>query len=141
MFHLVNTSDNLVSHEMQESFDRDGVICVRGILDPDLLNLIDDETTKIILHEREKIEAKDKSKRSHGKAPKQFFTVNQGVIFSPVDGNSNSDTSPFVKLAILSKIPEFVANLLNFDCDKGTNETLRILRDIFLAKDEEEYVC
>jgi len=141
IFHLVNKSDNLVSYEMQESFDRDGVICVRGLLDPDLINLIDDETTKIILHEREKIEAKDKSKRSHGKAPKQFFTVNQGVIFSPVDGNSNSDTSPFVKLAILSKIPEFVANLLNFDCDKGTNETLRILRDIFLAKDEEEYVC
>ena len=44
--HLANKSDgNLVSREMQESFDRDGVICVRGLLNTELLNIIDDETT------------------------------------------------------------------------------------------------
>ena len=146
IFHFDDQCDTLVSREMQESFDRDGVIAVRGLLDPALLSALDDATKKITSHQRKKNEAKNKEKpkvlTGRKKAPKQFFTVNQGTIFTPVDdGNSTSNTSPFVEVAMTSKIPRIIANLLKFDCDTCTNKTLRILRDIFLAKDEEEYVC
>ena len=160
-----NDDYNLVSQEMQESFDRDGVIAIRGLLDLDLLRLIDYTTADIISKEKEKIKAKEKKKpkllTGRKKTPKQFFTVNQGAIFSsfssPIDDENNStsttstssDTvSPFIKIAMLSKIPRVVANLLHFDSDSDetcgsakSNKTLRILRDIFLAKDEEEYIC
>jgi len=145
--------NNLVSKEMRAAFDRDGVIAVRGILDPALLSAMDDATQKIVSKEKEKENAKTKRKpkllTGREKAPKQFFTVNQGAIFSSVeDGGGNStvvsDDSPlFVKVAMMSKIPHVIAGLLDFDCDTciHANKTLRILRDIFLAKDEEEYVC
>ena len=160
-----NDDYNLVSQEMQESFDRDGVIAIRGLLDLDLLRLIDYTTADIISKEKEKIKAKEKKKpkllTGRKKTPKQFFTVNQGAIFSsfssPIDDENNSTStpstssdiiSPFIKIAMLSKIPRVVANLLHFDSDSDetcgsakSNKTLRILRDIFLAKDEEEYIC
>ena len=146
IFHVDNQLDNLVSGEMQESFDRDGVIAVRGLLDPALLSGLDDATKKLTSQQREKNEAKNKEKpkvlTGRKKAPKQFFTMNQGTIFSPFDdGNSTYNTSPFIEVAMMSKIPRIIASLLHFDCDTCTNKTLRILRDIFLAKDEEEYVC
>jgi hypothetical protein len=162
-----NDIDNLVSQEMHESFDRDGVIAIRGLLDLDLLRLIDETTADIISKEKEKINAKEKKKpkvlTGRKTNPKQFFTVNQGAIFSsPIDDENNSTStastssdaiSPFVKIAMLSNIPRVVANLLHFDsysdsdfddtCGSANNnnKTLRILRDIFLAKDEEEYIC
>ncbi|VEU42583.1 unnamed protein product [Pseudo-nitzschia multistriata] len=139
---------NLVSEEMQEAFDRDGVIAVRGLLDPALLSALDDATQMIVSRQKEKDKAKSKTKpkvlTGRKKAPKQFFTVNQGTIFSSVDGgNSTSVDSPFVKVAMTSKIPQVIAGLIGFDCEtcEHANKTLRILRDIFLAKDEEEYVC
>eukprot|EP00536_Pseudo-nitzschia_multiseries_P008326 jgi/Psemu1/287710/fgenesh1_pg.210_\ len=140
---------NLVSEEMREAFERDGVIAVRGLLDPDLLSSLDDATQRIVSRQKQKEKARSRTKpkllTGRQKAPKQFFTVNQGKIFSAVDGggNSTSEHSPFVEVAMASKIPRVIASLLRFDCETCVhrNKTLRILRDIFLAKDEEEYVC
>lgn len=150
IFQIDYQNDELVSPEMQEAFDRDGVIAIRGLLDLDLLKLLDDTTTNMILKKKENIKTKEKKKprvlTGRKKNPTQFFTVNQGAIFSSlIDKNSTvstSDVSPFVKVAMMSSIPRVVANLLHFDdCDACANKTLRILRDIFLAKDGEEYVC
>mmetsp|Transcript_49553 Transcript_49553/g.55340 ORF Transcript_49553/g.55340 Transcript_49553/m.55340 type:complete len:461 (+) Transcript_49553:12-1394(+) len=150
IFQIDYQNDELVSPEMQEAFDRDGVIAIRGLLDLDLLKLLDDTTTNMILKKKENIKTKEKKKprvlTGRKKNPTQFFTVNQGAIFSSlIDKNSTvstSDVSPFVKVAMMSSIPRVVANLLHFDdCDTCANKTLRILRDIFLAKDGEEYVC
>ena len=133
-----------VSSDMQESFDRDGVIAVRGLLDPALLSALDDATEKIVRQKQkrneEKKEIKPKILTGRAKHPQQFFTVDQGTIF--LDDETSTSSSPFVEVALMSKIPNIVADLLHFDSsDTCKNMTLRVLRDIFLAKDDEEYVC
>ena len=145
IFHVNNLVDNLVSGEMHKSFHRDGVIAVRGLLDPALLSALDDATKIIVLQQEmrneEKSVVKPKVLTGRKKAPKQFFTVNQGAIFLPVNSENSTSISPFLEVAMMSKIPSVVADLLHFDSGTFTNMTLRVLKDIFLAKDEEEYVC
>lgn len=143
---LLRNENNLISEEMHQAFERDGIIAVRGLLDASILNALDEATLEMVSQEREIIEAKSKKKpkllTGKKRPPKQFFTVNQGAIFSSIgDGNTTIGTSPFVKVAMMSNIPRIVASLLRFDCDACTNQTIRIMRDIFLSKDEEEYVC
>jgi Phytanoyl-CoA dioxygenase (PhyH) len=47
-----------------------------------------------------------------------------------------------VDVAMMSAIPQVATILLQLHYeDSCTNETVRILRDIFLAKDEEQYIC
>jgi hypothetical protein len=145
-FHVDNLLENLVSGEMQKSFHRDGVIAVRGLLDPALLSALDDATKEMVLQQqitnKEKSIVKPKLLTGRKKPPKQFFTVGQGSMFLPMNDENSTSISPFVEVATMSKIPHVVAGLLQFDCDTYTNNrTLRVLRDIFLAKDEEEYVC
>jgi hypothetical protein len=146
IFHFDNLLEHLVSGEMHQSFRRDGVIAVRGLLDPALLSALDDATKEIVLQQqkrnKEKNSVKPKVLTGRKKPPKQFFTVGQGSMFLPVNDENSTSISPFVEVATISKIPRIVAGLLQFDCDTCTNNrTLRVLRDIFLAKDEEEYVC
>ena len=150
IFHVDHNSDekdNLVSKELQESFRRDGVVAVRGLIDPALLSALDGATNKIVLEQQQRNEKKNSVKpkvlTGRKKPPSQFFTVNQGTMFLPMDDETENSTSisPFVEVALMSEIPHVVANLLEFDCNACGNMTLRVLRDIFLAKDEEEYVC
>ena len=145
IYHVNDLLDNnKVSSEMQESFDRDGVIAVRGLLDPVLLNALDGATEKLVQEKQKRNEEKKKIKpkvlTGRAKHPQQFFTVDQGTIF--LNDENSTSVSPFVEVALKSKIPNIVASLLHFDSSTTCeNTTLRVLRDIFLAKDEEEYVC
>ena len=136
--------NNKVSSEMQESFDRDGVIAIRGLLDPALLNSLDGATAEIVREKQkrnaEKKKIKPKALTGQPKRPQQLFTVDQGTMF--LNHENSTSVSPFVELALMSKIPNIVADLLRFDStDLSKNQTVRVMRDIFLAKDEEEYVC
>jgi Phytanoyl-CoA dioxygenase (PhyH) len=155
-----STVNSLVSKEMSRSFEEDGVIAIRGLLDPNLLDELDRETMKLVVEQREKDLAKAKERprvlTGRPRPAKQFFAVRQGAIFlqSPVkqmdakagendvehDRNSD-DVSAFAKVALMSEIPNVVASLLDFDADACTDQTVRVMSDIFLAKDEEEYVC
>ncbi len=141
IFHSTDLVDNRVSKEIHESFDRDGVIAIRGLLDPELLKALDGATEKIVQEQQSRNEEKKKIKpkvlTGRGKRPQQFFTVGEGAMFELMENS----TSPFVEVALQSNIPQIVADLLNFDSDESTDATLRVLRDIFLAKDEEEYIC
>jgi hypothetical protein len=103
---------------------------------------------KLVMEQKEKNDAKalERPRVLTGRKPtaKQFYTVKQGAIFLP-SGHLKGE-SAFVKVAMMSKVPQIAAYLLQFDAEVGdtcadTNQTVRILRDIFLAKDEEEYVC
>jgi ectoine hydroxylase-related dioxygenase (phytanoyl-CoA dioxygenase family) len=145
IFHVDNLLDDVVSEEMYQSFHRDGVIAVRGLLDPALLSALDGATEEIIVEQRKRNEERKRTKpkllTGRKKPPKQFFTVNQGTMFLELNDENSTSISPFVDVAMMSKIPHIVAGLLDFDCDTCANRTLRVLRDIFLAKDEEEYVC
>ena len=145
IFHVSDVHDKLVSEEMHKSFHRDGVIAIRGLLDPALLSALDEATKKLVLEQQRRNEEKSRVKpkvlTERKKPPKQFFSVNQGTMFLPMDDINSTSISPFVQVATMSKIPRVVANLLNFDSETYSNYTLRVMKDIFLAKDEEEYIC
>ena len=131
----------IVSSEMRDAFEKDGVIAVRGLLSADLSSRLDAASNDLIMEQK----AKNKAKPLTGqKKQTQFFSVKQGAIFrdSPIidsETNQPQSVSPFQEVALMSRIPQFVADLLHLA--DGQNETMRMLRDIFLAKDEEEYIC
>ena len=145
---------NLVSRAMRESFENDGVIALRGLLDRKLLDELDQETMKLVVEQRrretEKAKERPKVLTGRPRMPKQFFTVNQGAIFlqptveNDASGGKHEEydqmgISVFAKVALMSNIPNVVAALLDLNFD--ANATIRVMRDIFLAKDEDEYVC
>ena len=136
------STPTLLSDDMREAFDKDGVIALRGLIDEDLLKLLDKDSNELIMAQETKNAQKPKgplTNRNKGKKGTQFYTVQQGAIFLPQSSNSSSAYSGFSKVALMSSIPALAADLLQLN-EQG-NETLRVMRDIFLAKDEEEYIC
>lgn len=148
----------LLSEEMRVAFERDGVIAIRGLLDASTLNALDVATMGLVREQQQKNIAKsqERPKVMTGRKPsgKQFYTVRQNAIFLP-SPNENV-TSPFVVAAMLSAIPKVATSLLLLQMKQQhqstnitemmcTNETtpttVRILRDIFLAKDDDKYIC
>jgi hypothetical protein len=124
-----------------------GVIAVRDLIDKDTLKILDEASMKLLLEQKSKDLQKPRgalsgNKRSRGK---QFYTTKQNAIFleAPIfyeDSQKNQDSlPPFLKISLTGEIPLMAAELLGLDEKK--NETLRIMRDIFLAKDEEQFVC
>ena len=130
---------NLVSAEMKRAFNQDGVIAVRGVINEDDLKLLDEATRGMLLEQEEKNSKKPKTLSGRKQAAQQFYTVTQGPIFLDFADDSRQAIQPFSKLALFSQIPKLAAELLQLNEER--NETLRLMRDIFLAKDEEEYVC
>jgi hypothetical protein len=133
----------IVSEEMRASFERDGVIAIRGLIDSKTLDALDSATMKLVKKQQKETAAKDnqRPKVLTGRKPagSQFFIVRQNAIFMP--GEGTNITSSFFDVAMMSAIPMVATRLLQKHQDTCTNETVRILRDIFLAKDEEQYVC
>ena len=144
IFVLDTTNDEQTSHaiwaEMQSAFEKDGVIAVRGLLSSDLMDRLDEASTELIMKQNEKNNARWRGRRAQPST--QFHTVEVGTIFQPVAQPWSIEmykSQPFVDIALFSKLPFIAANLLNLDV--AQNETLRLLRDIFLAKDDGEFIC
>jgi hypothetical protein len=145
--------EELVTEEMRIAFAKDGVIAVRGILDPELLERLDAASNSLILEQQAKNKKKPKILTGR-KTPSnsQFFTVQQGAVFlnltKDIDEGDDSTQPkeeilpPFLEVSLASDIPKIVADLLQLQsANENKTETLRLMRDIFLTKDEEEYVC
>ena len=162
IFQFQKNGEHLVSSEMQRAFEKDGVIAVRGLLDDEILNQLDEASLEMIHEQHQKDKLKPRGALSGGpKRPnkKQFFTTQHGTIFrkniTTQESNTNIEDSnniqlqqqlpPFLRLASLSNIPSMAAELLELSNNKGTNnkETLRVMRDIFLAisEDEQKFLC
>ena len=181
----------ILSDEMLHRFEEDGVIVIRNLVSPKLLERLD-------LASQMLIDSQDagNTKKKRGK---QFHMVKNGAIFMGVpppktcvssaenegemcdaqigivDDDDNIILSSFRDLAIYSKIPRVAASLLRLDelrvggeenlqhtrrrrqkkdmeqhqgvqdgggdvnVDDSIN--LRICRDIFLTKDDDDYAC
>jgi hypothetical protein len=182
----------ILSDEMLHRFEEDGVIVIRNLVSPKLLERLDLASQMII-------DSQDvgNTKKKRGK---QFHMVKNGAIFMGVpppmtcvssaenegemcdaqigteDDNDNIILSSFRDLAMYSKIPRVAASLLRLDelrvggeenlqhsrrrrqkkdvkdqhqgdqydggdvnVDDSIN--LRICRDIFLTKDDDDYAC
>ena len=149
IFQFQKTENGFVSTEMRKAFEIEGAIAVRGILNKDILKQLDDASIEIITNQREKDLLKPRGPLSGGGKvrpnKKQFFTTQHGTIFSKnlnlSNDNNESMLNPFLDVALMGDIPSLAAELLQLNRDK--NETLRVMRDIFLAisEDEQKYVC
>jgi len=121
----------LLDDQIRTAYQKDGVVAIRGLIHKKLLERLDVETAEIV---NEQVQ-QDNGKRKRGN---QFHTVNHGTIFR------NTPTSAFVELALRSPVPRVAAELLTTveqDPIKGGFQTIRLLRDIFLAKDDDPYTC
>lgn len=107
----------ILTPELRTAYETEGVIAVRGLIDNDLLDALDRDGQALV-----------QQQESASKRPgAQFHTVRHGVVFL-------NETTSFRRVALESPILEWAAQLLNVP-------SVRLLRDIFLAKDSDPYIC
>lgn len=124
---------------IRDAYKRDGVVAVRGLIEPELLGRLDSESLVFLEEQRIKTEGRKRPGT-------QFHTVNHNAIFRNPPNASDaaalavSTVSPFLDLTLFSQVPQLAATLLGMKEQPG-NQTMRLLRDIFLAKDDDQYIC
>lgn len=127
IYHVENLTDTLPD-AVRQAYLQDGVIAVRGLVDKALLERLDIESAALIQEEQKK------ERRRKGT---QFYTVRNGVLFPQPNG---THPNAFLELALQSRIPRLAATLLQEEMKEQVS-TVRVIRDIFLAKDEDPYIC
>jgi hypothetical protein len=135
IYHFISGEGPFVTNEMRLAYENDGVIAVRGLLTSEQLEMLKIASDQVVLASETPEERSRKKRRSE----RQFHTVQSGAIFLEAPGTDNATTFGFREVALFSNIPKMAAELLQLDSSK--NETMRMLRDIFLAKDSEQFVC
>ena len=123
----------LVTKQMQIAFENDGVIAVRGLLTQEQIDMLVTASDQIV----PAVQNPEERNRKRGRSERQFHTVQSGAIFLETPDTENATMAGFREVALFSKVPKMAAELLEL----GSNETMRMLRDIFLAKDREQFVC
>jgi len=143
-------------HDIRQAYETDGVVAVRGLISTELLHRLDVESTQLIVQEQERKHptTDNHQKRSKQQQSTQFHTMYQSPVFleAPVfkenmimdSSNSLRDNiknlTAFLEVSTFSQVPQFSADLLSPE-KLHSNDTVRLIRDIFLAKDEEEFIC
>lgn len=129
-------SSILLNSTLLDAYKTDGVICIRGLLSDALLTRVDVDTATIL---QERV----------AKKQSQFHTVEHSAMFRNISSRAKEvqDFPPLLQVALFSNISMVAAELLglvempqNLD-DRSSKKKLRVIRDIFLAKDQEEYTC
>ena len=126
--------------EIKQAFENDGVVAIRGLILPQSLLELDHASNILISREKDRLRLKGHEFSSG----KQFQTKKMGPLF-----DLSEQVSAFRNVALMSLLPKIVAELLDLDYDTSdgtssnhtTQPTLRVLRDVFLAKDEGQFVC
>lgn len=194
-------ADGILSDEMLHRYEEDGVLVIRNLISPKLLERLDQASQMVIDGRQQKKKVGITMNKRRGK---QFHLVKNGAIFMGVppkprdcvssifddnedsitcssknieestndDNDENMILSSFRYLSMYSKIPIVAASLLRLDelrvggeeylkhrrSGRGrqqntttviennsivVNESvnLRICRDIFLTKDDDDYAC
>lgn len=144
-----------ISDHMKNAYQQDGVVAIRGLIPPDLLHSLQEAADQLI-----KEQHYSNAKQRFKVRGKQFFTVKHSVIFRtpeslqnhtdpvpemPASSSSSSSAldNPFVRLVVQTSLPQVAATLLypssmmDGQVLRGDENNLRLLRDIFLAKDND----
>eukprot|EP00978_Attheya_sp_CCMP212_P016871 scaffold44529_cov39-Attheya_sp.AAC.2 len=134
-----------LNETLRNVYHRDGVIAIRGLLSEDLLQQLDKESTQVL--EQMDKDGKISKKATNGK---QFHAVQHHLALRnpppsnwETDGDAD-DVTAFLNVSLFSQIPQVAAALLLSDDEKeGEEDTnnLRLMRDIFLTKDQDPYIC
>lgn len=110
------------------AYQRDGVIAIRGLLSKELIEALDPASQQLVNDQQQKNMHRNKPRHST-----QFHTVQLGPIFL----SQEAIATPFRNVALGSIIPHIAAQLLGLN----SSQSLRVMRDILLAKDKDPYVC
>ena len=149
-----------ITHEIKVAYQHDGVVAIRGLVAPALLHDMQQAADQLVREQH--LQNAQKRFKVRGK---QFFTVNHGVVFRTPETLGNQTTqahengetnnhdpmeNPFLRLLIQSSLPQVAAALLHptitvtaKDSSSSADDknNLRLLRDIFLAKDDDPCTC
>ena len=138
-----------ITEKMKHAYRHDGVLALRGLISPPLLKELQEAADELIKEQH--FSNAQKRFKVRGK---QFFTVHHGAIFrtpqslrnhtdQPVDraplSSSDPMNNPFLRLMAHTSLSQVGASLLHhtMEDDSHSKDNLRILRDIFLAKDDD----
>ena len=124
------TDVNTTTQDIRNVFQNEGYVIVRGLLDDDLLNRLNMAGNVFM------------KQSARATAPETFSTLKFGPIYLSAPSSNNKESSPlrtFREVAMNSAIPSFIAQVL-LDLQPDT-QTLRVLKDVFLAKGNESDYC
>jgi hypothetical protein len=123
--------------DIHAAYKEDGVVAMRGLIDPTLLERLD-EVSKTLIEKESKKQHGSPTRRKK-KRDKQFHTMQQSPIFldfPDLAGKANNETesekptqshpNPFLEVALLSKVPIFASQLMLPELKTGEN--VRMLR-------------
>jgi hypothetical protein len=133
----------LVTEEIRQAFQRDGVIAIRGLIPSDLMHRLDVASDILVAQQQQTSQSERSTKK---RSNTQFHTVRLGALFlDPPKQESEGPLSAFRHVSLDSMVPQIAGQLLwtpeELSSLKNKNDTVRVIRDIFLAKDDDEYVC
>ena len=144
-----NECKNLLSAEMKEAYHKDGVIALRGILSPQEIELLHQSSLKLLGIDTSTSqgfnmdEGPIKVSRASSSG-KQFFKTQHHAIFE-------SEMEGFSSVGLKSLLPQVAAELMGMNESQSQSqplqenskrsESLRLLRDVFMAKDQDPYIC
>mmetsp|Transcript_2338 Transcript_2338/g.6174 ORF Transcript_2338/g.6174 Transcript_2338/m.6174 type:complete len:554 (-) Transcript_2338:29-1690(-) len=142
-------ASRLITEEMKSSYQRDGVIAIRGLVPAELSSSLDTDASNLIKNENGK---NGGTTRQTGSRKGQFHTAKMGALFLELRKGSKKANdvkseavqpqlipSAFRDVALRSAIPQVAAELMGLSENDETN--MRMLRDVFIAKDDGEYCC
>jgi hypothetical protein len=128
--------------DIHAAYKEDGVVAVRGLIDPTLLERLDEVSrTLLVDKESEKQKAGSPTSSREKKRDKQFHTMQQHPIFldfpelnanatktvtTESDKPDQSHPNPFLEVALLSQVPTFASQLMLPELKTGEN--VRMLR-------------
>lgn len=134
------TCRDLITKEIKDAFDRDGVVAIRGLLSSQEMDSLDLDSMELMGIEFEnKIKAIRPIKLSVDRGTKptgrQFISSRHHAVFE-------KDLDGFRNVALKSLLPQVASELLGMsDTSPQDGRNLRLVRDIFLAKDQDPYIC
>lgn len=127
-----NSTTILLPSDALQMFKKDGYVVMRGLLDSDSIDRLNMAGKSFIQIEEERMRKETNSP----KTPNLFHTVGPRQLFlSPPGEDIHPELKAFREVSLDSLVPKVVAELMGLDPE---NDSLRIIRDIFLAKGSEK---
>lgn len=131
---IYEVTNPLLNESLLATYEEDGVIAFRGLISEELMQKLDRESSQLLF------EMDEDGKLSKGATSgKQFHAVKNSVAFQNISSNRNVTTA-FLNVSLFSDVPQVAARLLSGNSAIPT-KNLRLIRDIFLTKDNDPYVC
>lgn len=130
-----SSTTTITTLQQRQTFERDGCVVISGLLSKDELSHLVDSGQRIV-----------DAEQNIKKGSLYFKIAERGIMIcgpsNPImdDADEKADIAQgFRNVALRSKLPQVAAELMGLDTEK--EETVKVLRDIFLGKSVHEEKC